>query len=67
MTPNHSPEEIRIGLQWVKAWGLAAIGSSDSHDSRSAGAYLTNFPKSVKTESDLVQAIRDHQCRPVKP
>ena len=67
LTPNHSEEEIRKGFQWFKAWGLAAVGSSDSHDSRSMGAYLTSFPKLIQTESDLVQAIRDHQCRPIRP
>ena len=67
MTPNHSPEEIRIGLQWAKAWRLAAVGSSDSHDPRSIGAYLTSIPKLIQTESDLVQALQGHLCRAVKP
>jgi predicted metal-dependent phosphoesterase TrpH len=67
MTPNHSAEEIGIGLQWVQAWGMAATGSSDSHDRQSVGAYLTAFPKSIHTEEDLAQALREHFCRPVKP
>lgn len=67
MTPNHSAEEIGIGLQWAQAWGMAATGSSDSHDCQSVGAYLTAFPKSIPTEADLAQALRERFCRPLKP
>lgn len=62
----------RMWDQARKAWeqlGITSTGGSDSHDLSTIGNCCTEFDVKIETIEDVVEAIRDNQCRglPIRP
>ncbi|MBI5787258.1 MAG: PHP domain-containing protein [Candidatus Schekmanbacteria bacterium] len=61
---NTAPEEMQLADNACKILQLPGTGGSDAHSSQSLGNYLTFFSAWIKSEADLVSAIKQKQCRP---
>lgn len=61
-----SPLENRARAVLARSLGLPMIGSSDAHRASDVGNAATNLPDSVRTPHDVVQAIRNGECEPIK-
>ena len=51
-------------VEYAKKHGFAITGGSDCHYPETIGICATYFPRDIKTLEDLVEAIRNHECRP---
>ena len=54
-----------MAVKYAKKHGFAITGGSDCHHPENVGICATYFPGEIKTMEDLVEAIRNHECRPV--
>ena len=53
-----SPENNRLALQAAAMLGLKGIGGSDAHGLLTVGRAYTLFPSPIKTDKELVEALR---------
>ncbi|MEE1086705.1 MAG: PHP domain-containing protein [Schaedlerella sp.] len=58
------PDATMKAVLYAKKWNLAATGGSDCHIPEKVGVYATYFPNEVRTVEELVQAIKNHECKP---
>jgi predicted metal-dependent phosphoesterase TrpH len=59
-----SEEENVFALTVAERLGLAAVAGSDSHSASSIGCVTTLFPEPVRSERELIAAIRARRSRP---
>lgn len=57
-------DEIR--WQFATRLGLPMTGGSDAHRALNVGNMATEVSDDIKTATDVVNAIREHRCRPVQ-
>ena len=53
-----------MAVQYARKYGFATTGGSDCHHIENIGTCATYFPGEIKTMEDLVEAIRNHECKP---
>jgi predicted metal-dependent phosphoesterase TrpH len=58
-----SEEENLFALQVAEHLGLAVVAGSDSHSASSIGCVTTLFPEPVRSERELIEAIRARRSR----
>jgi predicted metal-dependent phosphoesterase TrpH len=58
-----SAQENRFALAVARLLGQAEVGGSDSHSAGSVGCAATFFEAPVRTERELIEAIKGHRCR----
>jgi len=58
-----SEEENLFALKVAEHLGLAVVAGSDSHSASSIGCVTTLFSEPVRTERDLIDAIRSRRSR----
>lgn len=61
-----TPGENDFAAKVAKAAGLPGTGGSDAHENGTVGCYATEFTVPVKSEADLVQALRSGAFRAVR-
>lgn len=44
--------------------GIPALGGSDAHNWQQVGKFVTVFPDGIRTEKDLIEAIKSHDIYP---
>ncbi|MBA7570769.1 hypothetical protein ES708_12522 [subsurface metagenome] len=54
-----SPADNRLALQAAAMLGLKGIGGSDAHGLLTVGQAYTLFPSPIRTEKELVEALRN--------
>ena len=52
-------------VRYANMLNLATLGSSDCHVPEKLGLYATYFPRKINTVDDLIQSVRQRECRPV--
>jgi predicted metal-dependent phosphoesterase TrpH len=62
--PNHSAVSTRRAALAAETRSLAGIGASDAHMPVQIGHFLTQFERSISTESELVDEIKARRCKP---
>ena len=55
---NCSAEQNRAASDLARKWRIPAVGGSDAHTVGWVGRYVTTFPRPVRDETDLIEAIR---------
>jgi predicted metal-dependent phosphoesterase TrpH len=58
-----SEEENLFALKVARALGLAEVAGSDSHSANSIGVVTTLFPEQVRTDREVIEAIRARRTR----
>ncbi|HLW70304.1 MAG TPA: PHP domain-containing protein [Candidatus Binataceae bacterium] len=58
-----SEEENQFALRVARALGLAEVAGSDSHSANSIGVATTLLAEPIRTDRDLIEAIRARQTR----
>jgi predicted metal-dependent phosphoesterase TrpH len=58
-----SEEENLFALKVARSLGMAEVAGSDSHSANSIGVVTTIFSESVRSERDLIHAIREKKTR----
>jgi predicted metal-dependent phosphoesterase TrpH len=58
-------KENRMASQVAEHLGLPVTGGSDAHEVADVGCYATRFPAEVRTERELIQALKSKTCMPV--
>jgi hypothetical protein len=59
-----SPETNGKAGSLAHRMGLPGIGGSDSHDPEDVGRAITRFPRRIRSEMELVMALRDGSSKP---
>lgn len=57
-------EDTMITTGYAKRKGFATLASSDCHTPDKVGLYATYYPREIKTVEELIEAIKNHECRP---
>jgi predicted metal-dependent phosphoesterase TrpH len=57
--------ENELAQNVAKGLGLTATGGSDAHDISTVGTYATAFEQEIKSEDELLAALKEGKCRPV--
>lgn len=58
------PDATMVAVQYARKYGFAVTGGSDCHYPDKVGICATYFPRDVKNMKDLIQMIRDKECKP---
>lgn len=58
------PDATMVAVQYARKYGFAVTGGSDCHYTHKIGACATYFENPIKTMDDLVNAIKNHECKP---
>jgi predicted metal-dependent phosphoesterase TrpH len=58
-----SDEENLFALKVARTLGLAEVAGSDSHSANSVGVVTTLFPEPVRTDREVIEAIRSRRAR----
>lgn len=58
------PDATMKAVEYAKKWNLAVTGGSDCHYPEKVGVCATYFPREIRTTEELVDAIRNHECKP---
>lgn len=58
------PDATLTAARYANKLHVATTGGSDCHVPEKVGCRATYFPKNIRTTSDLIQAVKSHQCRP---
>lgn len=58
------PDATMMAVKYAKKHGFAITGGSDCHYPEKVGICATYFPRDIQTTDELVEAIRNHECRP---
>lgn len=53
-----------MAVKYAKKHGFAITGGSDCHYPDKVGIAATYFPNPIETMDDLVNAIKNHECKP---
>tara|TARA_Y100000294_G_scaffold139359_1_gene132844 strand:- start:903 stop:1586 length:684 start_codon:yes stop_codon:yes gene_type:complete len=61
---SNTPEENAFALEVARNLGLPGAGGSDVHSTHGLGRCVTVFDSDVRSESDLVEAIKARAYRP---
>jgi predicted metal-dependent phosphoesterase TrpH len=64
MTNNMDADCRRRAQEMFNQYPLAGMGSSDAHEERVLGVCYTEFTDPIRTQSDLVRAIRARRTKP---
>lgn len=67
MSSNMDDNCRRLAAELVAAPGmrpLAQLGNSDAHEAEVVGVCYTDFDVKIRTNAELVEAIRQRRCRP---
>ncbi len=59
-------KENGFALDVAKRLGLPVTGGSDAHEAAELGIYATAFSQPIKTEKELVEALKEGEYTPVK-
>lgn len=57
--------ENKFAMQVCDHLGLAATGGSDAHSELGIGCYATQFDDPIRTEADVIAALKQKRCRAV--
>lgn len=55
--------ENKLAIEACEALGLAPTGGSDAHSDLGIGCYATQFDDAIKTEADVIAALKQGRCR----
>ncbi len=58
------PVATLIAAQYANKLQLATTGGSDCHVPEKVGCRCTYFPRDIRTMQELIEAVRNHECRP---
>ena len=58
------PVATLIAAQYANKLNLATTGGSDCHVPEKVGCRCTYFPRDIRTMQELIDAVRNHECRP---
>lgn len=58
------PDATMVAVQYARKYGFAVTGGSDCHYIHKVGACATYFENPIRTMDDLVNAIKNHECKP---
>lgn len=58
-------EEVLFSFQVMERLGMCGTGGSDAHTDRGVGDCVTEFQVGPANETELMEAIRTKNCRPV--
>ena len=61
-----TPDENGFSGRVAETLGLPGLGGSDCHELGTIGCYATEFTVDIKSEADLVQALRQGNYHPVR-
>ena len=59
------PDATMMAVQYAKKYGFATTGGSDCHYPDKVGVCATYFEDPIHTMEELVEAIKNHKCKPV--
>ncbi len=65
MNSKVTAEENDLALQVARGLGLPMTGGSDAHEVNEVGIYATRFPAPIRTDRELVAALRRGEGLPV--
>jgi hypothetical protein len=57
--------ENRFAMEACAALGLAPTGGSDAHSDLGIGCYATRFDDPIRTEADVIAALKQGRCQAV--
>lgn len=57
--------ENKLAMQACDALGLAPTGGSDAHSDLGIGCYATQFDDSIRSEADVISALKQGRCQAV--
>lgn len=60
---NSTFEENIKAFNAAKKIGLQELGASDAHFPDRVGIYATYFPQTIKSEEDLISALKENKCK----
>jgi len=63
---NTSLEDNLRALEMAALQGIPVIGASDCHHLERIGCYATEFPVMIKTDRDLIDALRNGDFQPLR-
>jgi len=66
LNPNCTPEENYKAKTAAEILKIAKIGGSDAHIKERLGTIATSFEKEIENEEDLISAIKEKRCKPIK-
>lgn len=66
LNPKCTPDENFKAKTAAKILKIATTGGSDAHIKERIGTFATSFEKEIEDEEDLVSAIKEKRCRPIK-
>ena len=58
------PVATLIAAQYANKLNLATTGGSDCHVPEKVGCRCTYFPKEIRTMEELIEAVKNHECKP---
>lgn len=61
---NQSAEQNSYGLSLYQKMKIPGIVGSDAHSKGMTGKFYTEFKNPVENEEELVEALKENQCRP---
>lgn len=66
MNGSNLEKEHRLAQEVAGLWGRAGTGGSDAHSVNGLGKGVTVFPGDVRTQDDLLEALRAGEFFPVE-
>lgn len=57
--------ENKLAMEACEALGLAPTGGSDAHSDLGIGCYATRFDDSIRSETDVISALKQGRCQAV--
>ncbi|MBD3191496.1 MAG: hypothetical protein GF308_12680 [Candidatus Heimdallarchaeota archaeon] len=60
--PKKNNQQAKVAAQTM---GLPLVGGSDSHSKTQVGTCATEFPKEIKSMTDLIRCVKRKKCQPV--
>lgn len=57
--------ENKLAIEVCDYLGLAATGGSDAHSELGIGCYATQFDDAIRSEADIIAALKQKRCRAV--
>ena len=57
-------EPNKKAVDYARELGKATLGSSDCHVIEKVGIYATWFPRQIRTLEELIQSVKNKECRP---
>lgn len=63
LNANTCREENNQAIEMAQKLGMQQIGASDAHFYDRVGFYATYFPQQIKSEEDLINALKEGKCK----